>query len=133
MSEYKDRSESEYIASEIKNDEKWIVQPVEDDDSHGSWAAKFLIVIAAILFVGGAIISFAIATTEVEKNRMTQIAFDWIVFFESYLTYALAGCFALCSSELFKNIQRIADSLEYMEIRKKPRKENRIKKHLRDK
>ena len=35
-----------------------------------------------------------------------------------YLIYGLAGCFTLCASELFENIQRIANYLSRMEIKK---------------
>lgn len=96
--------------TESKTEEKWVMQPAHTSD--GSWAAKFLKVIAGIEFVGGAIASFVIANN-------VSYDFDWAVFLGAGIAFAVSGCLTLCASELFENIQRIADSLQRMEIRKK--------------
>lgn len=111
-----------YTPSSVKNsnsktEEKWLIEPTID--YKGSWAAKFLKVIAIILFIGGLIVSYTTANIEVVGKYGSHNEFRWEIFIETYLIYGLAGCFTLCACELFENIQRIADSLLRLEVRKK--------------
>ena len=81
----------------------------------GSFAAKFMKLIALVLWIGGLIV--AIVTANVDTGRY-YAEFFWGIFLQTAMIYALLGAFAWCIAELFENIQRIADSLQQISITK---------------
>lgn len=101
--------------------ETYITEP--SNTVGGSWAAKFLKFIAVLLIVLGIFVAWQAGNIEKTYNlysgSRTFSEFSFVAFIIAYIPYLLGGAFSLCASELFENIQRIADSLSKMKTTKR--------------
>lgn len=79
---------------------------------NSNFAVKFLKVLTWILWIGGIIVSFLSARVEVATVRYsTETVFQWPIFISNFILYFVAGAICMCMSELFSNIQAIANAI----------------------
>ncbi len=91
--------------------------------SSESKGAKFLRVVAWLVWIGGLIL--AIATSFVEKTvgsyyTYTEKTFDWGIFFTVLGTYALYGGLIWSVSLLFEDVHDISNALLSLQLQKTP-------------
>ena len=101
--------------------ETYITEP--SNTVGGSWAAKFLKFIGWLMIILGILVAWHAGNAEQVYSSLygysSRSEFDVWAFIIAYIPYLLGGAFSLCVSELFENIQRIADSLSKMKTTKR--------------
>ena len=86
--------------------EETLIEPMERPFSFSvSKGAKFLFVIAWILWIGGLIASI------VNANAAVMGDFSWTLFLSSALTYFFEGGVVMCAAEGLNNLQAIRDAV----------------------
>lgn len=110
-----------YFSSSASAPGAYISEPA--NNVGGSWASKFLIFIAVFLFIAGIFVAWQAGNVaevyESYYGMSSRTKFSFGAFLIAYIPYLLGGAFSLCASELFENIQRIADSLSRIKTTKK--------------
>lgn len=94
------------------------IETVAKASPKDSAAARFLRVIAWILWIGGFIVSI-LKAQDAKIDRWGDTHFSFAVFLETLIEYGLYGGFTMCASELFENVQTIANALQGFRITKK--------------
>ena len=99
-----------FLTKENKLEEAKVPEEIEIEPNnaafyYGSSGAKFLRVIAWILWIGGLIASI------VSANATVMGVFSWTLFMSSALTYFFEGGVVMCAAEGLDNLQAIRDAV----------------------
>ena len=79
----------------------------KEEDSGAGFGGSFMKVVAWMLWIGGFILSIAMSLT----SEYRSTTFNWTLFFTAFSIYFFAGSFAMCLSELFKNVNTIKNEI----------------------
>lgn len=93
------------------------IEPVAAVNPKKSSAAGFLYLFAWIVWIVG--VPVAILKASSEMDYFGEQRFSFLVLIETLISYGLRGGIVMCISELFENVQKIANALQGFKIMKK--------------
>lgn len=93
------------------------IEPVAAVNSKKSSGAGFLYLFAWIVWIVGVFVAILKASTE--TDYFGERRFSFLVLIETLISYGLRGGIVMCISELFENVQTIANALQGFRITKK--------------